>query len=544
MIASIRPGRWLLPTLVLGLISVALPFTLFAIDHYLVPAGFKDPLHHYLSFNDEAVSNSIGVLSSIIAAVLGIIITVASIIVQLAATRYTPAVTEMFFRDRNNLMVLGLYVIGCVMGFWTAFGVNAGWVPRVSLIAMLTMATVGFVIMAPYFAYVFRFLAPQSVVQRIKNEAIAAATGQEAYAGRGTDAQQGRALEASEQLTDISINSISQKDKIIATACVDALRDIAVAYLRHRSKLQPAWFQVSETIRTNPDFASMADDSVDELEANQTWFEFKVLRQYQAIYTEALGHMRDINYVVAINTRQIAEGALETESQEALLLAVKFFNTYMRATLNQNDVRTAYTILNQYRIIAEAMLRAGRGDLCLKVAQHINYYGHLSYQKRLAFVTETVAYDLGALCEVAHEIRSDVEDELLKIFLEVDPTTSEGEVQETSLRGVRKAQVKLAAYYLCAGDENLARRVWKDMSDESAERLGSIRDELLSIESKDFWEISDRGGNFDYLEPERKETLKTFFGWFRDVSGELRAVSLPADGSTPAHDQGEAGSKP
>ena len=41
-------------------------------------------------------------------------------------------------------------------------------------------------------------------------------------------------------------------------------------------------------------------------------------------------------------------------------------------------------------------------------------------------------------------------DELLQIFLEVDKE-AEGEQQEPSLRGVRKAQVKLATYYLQQG---------------------------------------------------------------------------------------------
>jgi hypothetical protein len=61
-----------------------------------------------------------------------------------------------------------------------------------------------------------------------------------------------------------------------------------------------------------------------------------------------------------------------------------------------------------------------------------------------------------------------------------------------------------------------------------AERLRSIRDEMLAIETKDFSEISDRGGNFDYLEPAREEMLKVFFGWFAEASGELETVSLDA----------------
>jgi len=126
----------------LGALAAAVVAVLYAIDHYLDRAGVAGPLEHFLDFDADSVSNSIGVLSSIIAAVLGIIITVASIVVQLAATRYTPAVTEMFFRDRTNRAVLAIYIIGCVMGIWTAFAVNTHWVPKVSLLAMLILATV------------------------------------------------------------------------------------------------------------------------------------------------------------------------------------------------------------------------------------------------------------------------------------------------------------------------------------------------------------------------------------------------------------------
>lgn len=509
--------------LLLGSLAGAVVAVLYGVDHYLNRAGADGPIAHYLRFDSESVSNSIGVLSSIIAAVLGIIITVVSIVVQLAATRYTPAITEIFFRTRSNRAVFSLYMIGCVMGFWTAFAVNDDWVPRVSLLAMLFVATLGFLLMGPYFAFVFRFLAPQNVVARIERDAQRSATGAD---DRLPGERQQRALQLTEQLTDIAINSVNQKDKIIATTCVDSLRDLALAYLDRKSAQEPAWFALGPSIRGNPDFASMAADSVSELERARTWFEFKVLRQYQSIYTEALGTMRDINYVIAINTRQMAERALAKPEPEALTLTIKFFNTFLRATLNQNDVRTAYTILNQYRIMAESVLAAGDGVTALAIANHIKYYGHVSYQKRLAFVTETVAYDLGALCEVAHQTRAGVEDDLLDVFLEVDPKTSEGDVQEASLRGVRKAQLKLATFYLLVGAEAMARRVWEDMRGDTAERLGSIRDELLEVHAKDFWEISDRGGNFDYLPPERKEKLRVFFGWFRDTSGELKTVSL------------------
>ena len=94
------------------------------------------------------------------------------------------------------------------------------------------------------------------------------------------------------------------------------------------------------------------------------------------------------------------------------------------------------------------------------------------------------------------------------------PVAEEGHDLEASLRGVRKAQIKLATYYLIHGADDLARSIFEDMRDELPSRLISIREELDGITSEGFWEVSDRGVNFDYLDPERRATLDTFFGWF------------------------------
>lgn len=519
--------QWAIPIIVLGSLALVATVGLYSIDHYLVGQRSTTFLSHYLRFSPEAVSNSVGVLSSIIAAVLGIVLTVVSIVVQLTATRYSPAVTELFLQDRTNIAVMGLYVIACVMGFWIAFAVNDDWVPQVSLIAMLTLATFGFLLMAPYFAYVFRLLAPQSVIERIETHArLAVVENSHPATVEAVEKQQREFRTKTEQLTDIAINSILQKDKIIAIAAVDALRNFSLAYLDKKKQLREGWFQLTRTIKHDPDFASMAKDSVQELAANRTWVEFKILRQYQSVFTEALVSMRRLNYVIAINTRLIAQRALQTDNVCALELTIKFFNTYLRATLNKKDVRTAYTILNQYRLLAESVIKSENGEIALRIVNHFRYYAHLSHEKHLGFVTETIAYDVGSLCELAHNLQSPLERPLLNILLQVDPTTSEGDVQEASLRGVRKAQLKLATFYLANGAENLAREVFKDMRTENVGRMCSIRDELMAIKSKDYWEVSDRGDNFEYLPPDRKEMLLTFFEWFPDLSRSTDTVSL------------------
>ncbi len=41
---------------------------------------------------------------------------------------------------------------------------------------------------------------------------------------------------------------------------------------------------------------------------------------------------------------------------------------------------------------------------------------------------------------------------------------------------------------------------------------------VLAITSKDFWEVVDRGTNFDYLSDERKQKLREFFAEFASLA--------------------------
>jgi pentatricopeptide repeat protein len=138
----------------------------------------------------------------------------------------------------------------------------------------------------------------------------------------------------------------------------------------------------------------------------------------------------------------------------------------------------------------------------------------------LPFLLETAAYDLCTLLErVATSDPGPVHDALLEVFLDVDrePDSSE---QEASLRGVRKAQLKLATWYLESGDVERARRIFDDMRAEPISRLVSIRGELEAVLEPDYWEVSDRGVHFDWMPIERRRRLAEFFSWFN--SDEMR----------------------
>ena len=520
----LRPLSWLLGA----------GFALFVLTFAVDVSGSLDPMHALSLLwhpNPQSAANALGNAGEVVAAVLGIAITVVAIIVELASNRYTHRITELFVGERTNFIVMGLFVVTGLQAMWVTMTFDLddagnGFMPRVSVAVTMGLLTLCLLILLPYFNFVSEYLNPVQIVDRISRHTL------EVIAQRGVEkdaspAQQ-EAVRGIEQLADVSLNAMEHKDKGISMASVDALRELAIDYQSVRTSLSASWFRVDGPLAHNPDFVSMAPDVLEGVAARQIWFEMKVLRQYQMLYGEALNRMRDINYLIAINTRVLTEEAARIDRQELIALSIKFFNTYLRATINAKDVRTAYNVLNQYRLLAEKLLDYRGGVYSTEIARYFKYYGQLSYQVKLPFILETVAYDLCALNELAFDTKSPVADELLSVFLKVDKEGEAEAEQEASLRGVRKAQVKLAAHYLVNGDKDRAYRVFEDMKQEEPIRMASIRDELLSVQTPEFWEISDRGVNFDFLDAERKKTLDRFFAWFGDALP-ARASGLNTD---------------
>ncbi|MGE3674192.1 MAG: DUF2254 family protein [Polyangiaceae bacterium] len=501
---------WVLQIAVLGGAALLVFWGFYAWD--VARAAKPSALDNYLEFDPGSITDAVSSLAGMILAVFGIVITVVSIIVQLSAERYT-GVARMFLRDRVNLSVMAYYVVACVCGVCVSLSLHHDFVPVVTLAVMLMATAFGLVLMAPYFSYVFWFLEPMNIIARIRRDAVNTIVRGSAQTDPERSAQgQVGALAAMEELTDLTSNSISGKDKIIASGAVDAIKDFTLEYLAKKSSASPVWFKIGPGIRENPDFVAMDPESLADLEERRTWVEWKAMRQYFGIYNEALGSMRDINYLIAIDTRYIGEAAGAAKDEELMTLVFRYMNSYMRATLNARDVRTAYNVLNQYRLLIEALISQGNGEQALAGVKHMNYYGHVSFDMKLTFVTETVAYDVSTLIQHAHSSKCPQESEMLAEFLELDRQVRVRS-QEKALLGVRKAQVKLAAYYLHQQEVEKARTIADDMAEEPRERLITIRAQLEGVTTKDFWEIIDRGRNFEFMPAPQREQMEVFFDW-------------------------------
>jgi hypothetical protein len=521
--------RWLKPFVsLLGTAAVLLLVSFWAdlIDQVSAPGEVRTisgVFASLLAIDLDQARQTVGNMGEVMAAVLGLALTVSSIIVQLAATRFTPHVTSLFFRAPANMVVNGVFVVGTIFVLWINYAANPAFIPRWGVLLSLVFLTTSLLLLFPYFSYVFSFLEPDSIVGRMANDGLVSGLPNPRNKTH-IEVRRKRLVESIENLANIGLNATQQRDKNIASLAADALCDMAIRYGKGKTSLDPGWFELSNWTRQTPDFVSLSNESIGDLKHRKNWVEWKILRQYQMLFNEGLGRMKDLCYLIAINTRRLGVGAARRGDLHTLDLSIKFFNTYLRATINAKDIRTAYNILHQYRQLAEDVLRVSitkqdkqdRADLearACEVAGFMRYYGGIAFQSGLTFITEVVAHDIGALCDTAYRCSAGVHEVLLDTFLRVDDAAESTE-QENTLRGVRRAQVKLATSYLLYADHKFADKIRYDMIEEPRRRLQSIWQELLALDNREFWEVNDRGSNFDYLSPRQKSKLPEFFAGF------------------------------
>ena len=173
------------------------------------------------------------------------------------------------------------------------------------------LTTVGLVVMVPYFAYVFWFLEPKNIIARIRRRR-STAPAKRAQPPRSVSCAEAQIFAALEELTDIAPTRSRARTRSSPAAPSMRCRISRSSTARQAASATPG-SRSAPGIRLNPDFVAMDPESLRELEPRRTWVEWKVMRQYLGIYGEALGAMRDINYLIAIDTRYIGEAAAEAQ---------------------------------------------------------------------------------------------------------------------------------------------------------------------------------------------------------------------------------------
>lgn len=448
----------------------------------------------------DAILNSLQSL----AGVFGISITVVAIIVQLAATRYTSRVVDLFLNDIRNIGIFFVYVVPLVMGMWLANVIDASDYSRLAVGVYMILTTLAIVLIIPYFKFVFVFLQPSNIIAKIERS-IENSFSEAAAQPRRVPRARRDVSNSLRQLSDIALASVSQSDIVLCLEALGSIRQVGLYYLRVKPHLPPEFQQID-----SGHIVGLSEEMWEDTVRTRTWVEMELFKQYEVAYTNSLKKVRDVTSYVARGLREIAEQAAITQDDASLGFLIKGFNTLVNYALSDRDIRTAVNVLYQYRLLAEAVLY--RPDILERIAIHLKYYGHNSQRRRIYFIMDAVAYDLRILIEMTFHYFPENGDRLLQVFLELDQLAESAE-DYTFLRGVRKSQAMLAGFFIRTGRMDLARRILEDMMTETQDFLKTVKRDLFAVKSKQFWEIEDRGVSFYYLEPEHRPSVELFFSW-------------------------------
>lgn len=456
------------------------------------------------AFRSEGMAASVGNLAEVLAAVFGIALTVVAIVVQLAAQRYPAKIVDVFMVDRVNILTFAFMAASCIYVLLVPAVATTEPVGTFALGLALVLAVGNFGLLLPYFGHVFAFLEPTNLISEIERRARRELARARDDRSPSMPRSQRKVSLGLDRVADNCMAAIAGEDRNLALHSVRAIESFLVHYQRTKDQMPDDWSHIEWDI-----FGTLAHEFVEEIVETGTWLEAKGLMEFERILRSALARANEVVSQIARSTGTIGTEALRRGDRETVALVIRFFNTYIRHGLNQRNVRAVYNILYEYRrFAAEVLVR--ETDLTTRIVQHLVYYGRLANDMGLPFVTVTAAHDVRVLCQLAYREPDYDIGRILTQFLTLDQP-SEAKSEEVALIGVRKAQSILGAFFLANDEVALADLIRKDMRHEETRRLELIRDEILSVEERKFWEITDRGMNFDWVAPELHIQIRRFF---------------------------------
>jgi len=476
---------------------------------YAVDSHAKSLFEVLLLTDSKDVSDAMGPVSEVLVATLGLVITVVAIVVQLAAQRYTPKLVDLFVNDRINIAYFTLMIVAAAYSLLIVYSLDAEFLPFWGSLMLLAMTMLILGLLLPYFKYVFLFLTPENIIRIIRRNANLAMRrvleGQDRKkVGEHLHRHQIHVANAMEQISDIALSAVSQMDRNVALLSIRTLKDVLVDHLLIKRRMPARWF-----IPQKEYFPAISSDYLQEIYKTRTWVEAKGFMDMELIFKTAILEMPDAVSAVANNTKVIGLYAIQLRDKQVLSNVIQYFNTFLRLAVNNRNPKAIYNLFYQYRLLAEDVLGMDR-ELAERVAFYFKYYGQIAQQYNIPLILVTAAFDLGHLLQKAYEMRVPNIENLIRIFLEVDDNPAT-QANEFDLRSVRKAQLMFASFLLSKGDETYVQRIFEDMKVEPKARMMAIRGEMMAVTERKFWEVTDRGVDFFFMEDQQKRYLNEFY---------------------------------
>lgn len=487
--------RLLVPGLGLALTALLAVAGVGAID----AARHGVTLLHLLTPDPVAAAWTMSLVGTSEGVAIAIVIVVVVLGIQLTADRYSPRIIDIFVRDPLNLAVLALFLGSIVFTIWAGAEIKTDYVPVFSVFVAIGLAVVNFALLLPYVRYMFEIMRAEAIISSISRRA--ASQLDLALANRGGLKPRHAMRDALAQVTDIALGSIQEGDTEVCLAAIEALRDlIVVDYVPFKSRLGPWWFVVDHV-----EMPGASDQTIAHVDRTRTWVEHQVLSDFLDLIGETPAFRKEVIHAIARATRDLGDAAIQHDDRDLEDLVVRFFNTYLRAAMNQRAPTFAYSTFNEYRTLAVHALDA-RPELVLRVAEHLMAYGRSFDAAGMPFIIGTAAEDVADMAiQTAHR---DADRALLLARLLSDGLAAMAPTaQPIALNGVLKAAVKLCLWSMSRNHQDLTGVLMMGIRAVAPEFVATALARMEATREGVFWEVSDRVVAFDWVEEDLRELI-------------------------------------
>jgi hypothetical protein len=516
-----------------GWIGAALSgFALIAVAAMLVVLfGFLDA-NHYRSLRDlftpdpAAAAGTLGLVGGAEGVTLSIVILVVVFGIQMTSSRYSPRIIGLFTTNPLNAVVLGFALASILYTFLVRGEVKTNYVPMWSVAAAEVLAIINFAIVFPYIGYIFAVMRAETLVNSIRGHARRHLAN--AVAGKRIGRCRNDLLTSINQVTDIALGSVQLGDMPVCLLTIGILGEfLAQDYVKVKKGFGPEWFRVGHA-----ELPGDSDQILAEVNRAHTWVEYTVLSSFVHLVGLTPVHRKEAVHAIAVATRDIGLAAIQAGDHEVAELCVRFFNTYLRAALNQSAPTFASSTMNEYRRLAIGALE-WRPDLAVEAAAHVLRYGRHFDEAGMPAIFGAAAEDVADLAIEAQSHDPEVTRRLalllVRNLLELIPNA-----RPIGLNGLFKAVAKLTFWAMAAESRDIAHILVEGIAAAPPDFVDAALDRMEVMQNGLFWEVNERVVAFDWVEePLRAEIPRLRTALRRaKASGRGPAIELEDPGST------------
>ena len=432
-------------------------------------------------------------------AVMSVTMTSIALILPLTANLYTPRLVKLYVAHPliaggllvlivGNLLLMSLHFFPAGHPY-VRFG---SW--AIALIYLVVLAGI-----LPYLFGISRFLRPSYFMPMLTRKGLRSL--QELEQGKRLETHKDNLFETIDVVTNVALTGLTRGDRQLVLLALKSLHALLSGILGCGRREAAAWRH------SRPWFVpGLAEEGQAFLVREGVWPEAYVLAQTLKVAEVATKRQHELMSELAGQLVDTACRAFEQGVQPAIELHVMTFNTLLRESIEDHDLRRFQNLSYHYRLLIEAFhADPERMHACV---QHLLHYARMASQAGLAFAFETVVYDLGELTLSLG--RQDEERAVELVQAWGGPVWLEAIAPESTMKKVAWRTL-LRTYWEArvAGLKEVAEAVyWRFLTDEAIHR---DQLELLLEENRELhFEFNDRLMRFAHLSRKAEAEAQAF----------------------------------